>query len=1125
MMLCHKCQANNWQDAACCMRCGAELLQYCPACHKQCRPQAKFCDECGTPLAAKADATEELGKNEGQLELRISERIAPDAQRRRLTVMFCDLVESTVLSERLDPEELREVMDAYQKRATNVVAQFGGHVAKYLGDGLLAYFGYPQARGDDVRRAVRAGLEIVAAMPQLNAELRHIELIGQLPLRVRIGIHTGLAVVGDMGVGPYRDPMAAVGETPNVAARIQGFTSPDSVVVSAATQKLIETHFVCESLGLQILKGISAPMELHRVLREKTDESRIYGSGAANARPMVGRYNELGQLLEQWEQAKRGQSKIVLISGEAGIGKTRLMRELRAHVAREGYTHIEIRCLPHYQNTALYPAIEHVQRLLQFDCEDTPQQKLVKLEHKLKLYGLTPHEGVPLLASLLSLPHPEDYPPLDLSPAMRKQKTLQALIGLVVAEAERNPVLAVWEDVHWADPSTLELLDLFAQLTPAARILVLLIFRPDLKLSWDSRPHVTTLMINRLPGAEVRALVERLAEDDITTPEIIDQIVSTADGVPLFAEELTRMLLESDRLKQQDDRYASASIRPGLGIPITLQDLLTARLDQVPTARPVAQLAAILGREFRYDFLKVVSPWTEATLWRELSRLVETELLYQRGVLPHATYVFKHALIQEAAYQSLLKRTRKEYHARVANALEEHFPEVSETRPELIAHHLTAADLNQRAASYWYRAAQRAIERSANLEAIAQLRNGLNALRATPEGPERIQQELAMQSLLGMALIFAKGYSEREVEQAYARARELCRQLGETHLLYPVLWGQWAYYLVRGNYEVSHDISRQLLAAAERQNDTDLLLEAHVTQGLSSFYGGSGLAAAHAHFKHADSLYDLQQHHAHALTYGQDPGVVSLAALSWVLWLQGYPEQGLAAHRKCLEMAKARSHQHSLAYALAYGATFRQFRRDLEAARNLAERGIALSTEHGFPIWAMAASYTLGWTLAHAGEAGKAVTCLRDAIQAWRAIGAQVTRPHQLGLLADALAGTERPNEGLEVLKGAILEAQQTTERYYEPELYRLTGELLLQSAVPDEEQACAAFNQSLECARELGAKSWELRTAMSLARLRLKQGAREQARRTLAKVYEWFIEGFDTPDLRDAKVLLAQSA
>jgi len=1124
-MLCPKCQADNPQDALQCSGCGALLARYCPACHSRSRPQAKFCDECGTRLDAQLQPEGEQNEHESGLETRFAELQMSDAERRQLTVMFCDLVDSTVLSELLDPEEFREVMGAFQKRATSLIAQFGGHVAKYLGDGLLAYFGYPRAHGDDARRAVLAGLGIAAAMPQLNAELQYLKVVGQQPLRVRIGIHTGLVVVGEMAVGAHRESMAVVGETPNIAARIQGLAQPDSVVISAATNKLIETHFACEALGPQPLKGISAPMDLYRVLRERLEQSYIAGDSAASLRPMVGRDRELEELLQQWERIKQGQSRVVLLSGEPGIGKTRLTRELKAHVAREGHTHIEFRCLRDYQNTALHPAVEHLRQLLQFAPDDSLQQKLAKLERKLKLYGLTPDPVFPLLASLLSLPHPQGYPALDLSPSLQKQKTLQALIALLVAEAERAPVLAAWEDLHWADPSTLELLDLFARQAPAAPILAVMTFRPDLKLPWNSRPQVTTLVLQRLAGTQVRTMVEGLAQGKTIGPEIVEQIVSRAEGVPLFAEELTRMLLESAWLEQRNSSYAPANIRQGLGIPTTLQELLTARLDQVATARRVAQLAAILGREFRYDFLKIVSSWTEATLGRELNRLVDAGLLYQRGVPPHATYVFKHALIQEAAYQSLLKKTRKEYHARVANVLEQQFSEVAQTHPELIAHHLTGAELHQRAADYWYRAGRRAIERSANLEAITQLRNGLDALRAIPESPERSQQELAMQALLGMALIFAKGYSEREVEQAYARARDLCAQLGETPLLYPVLWGLWAYYLVRGDYEVSQDIGHQLLTMAERQQDTELLLEAHVIQGLNFFYGGSRLAVARAHLEQASSLYDLDQHKAHALSYGQDPGVVSLAALSWVLWLQGYPDQALAVYRKCLGLAEARAHQYSLAYALAYGATFHQFRRNVDSARELAQRGITLSSEHGFPIWAMASSYTLGWTFARTGEADKAVAYLRDAIQTWHAIGAQLTRPHQLGLLADALACAGRPDEGLEALKQALFEAHGTTERYYEPELHRLNGELLLQSATANEEQAESAFVQSLECARALGAKAWELRAAVSLARLKLRQGKRDQAHRTLAEVYEWFAEGFDTPDLRDARVVLAESA
>jgi class 3 adenylate cyclase/predicted ATPase len=1123
-MKCPECQATNDKDALSCGNCGAALPRKCPSCANINRAHARFCDTCGTALAAQVHVAETVQVDTvDETESNTKLTVSCEAERRQLTVMFCDLVDSTVLSELLDPEELREVMRAYQRRGTAAISRFGGYVARYLGDGLLAYFGYPQAHEDSPQRAVHAAREILGAMPHLNAELRPHEVIHRAPLRVRIGIHTGLVVVGDLGVEASHESMAIVGETPNVAARIQALAEPNTVVISGFTKKLVETRFVCESLGFRPLKGISTPMELYRVLGESTDQSHSFPSGGTSLTPMVGRREELDLLLERWEQARQGQSRVVLLKGEPGIGKTRLMRELKEHIARQGCTQIELRCLRYYQNTALQPVVEHLRQLFQFDHDDTPQEKLAKLEHKLNLYRLSPSTTVPLFAPLLSLPHAENYPPLDLSPFRQKQKTLQALIDLLIAEAQRNPVLAAWEDLHWADASTLELLDLFVQQAPASRILVLVTFRPDFSPPWDSHPYLTTVSLGRLSDADVRTLVEELTRGKALKSEIAEQIVGKTDGVPLFVEELTKMLCDSGPPEEQGELHGSASPNTSLAIPATLQDLLMARLDKFVTARRVAQLAATLGREFRYDFLRMVSPLPESALKRELDSLVNAELLYQRGVPPHGTYMFKHALIQEAAYQSLLRSTRREYHARIADALEQHFPDTVHTQPELLAHHLTKAGLGKQAARYWYEAARRSIERSGNLEAIAQLKNGLEVLGDLPETPERIHQELMMQALLGMALIFAKGYSEGEVERAYARARALCGKLGETPLLYPVLWGLWAYYLVCGKYEASHGIGKQLLTMAERQQDADLLIEAHATQGQNSFFGGSDLAAARAHFERVGALYDLRAHTSHALVYGQDPGVVALATLSWTLWLQGYPDQALSAHLASLELAQARSHQYSLAYALAYGATFRQFRRETEAAEELAQRAIALSTERGFPMWTMAATYTLGWTFTRAGETEKATSYLSDAIQAWHAMGARITRPHQLGLLADALAFSGQAEQGLEVLKKATAEACATNERYYEPELYRLTGEALLLSSAPDEERAGAEFLRAIECARDQGAKSWELRAATSLARLRMRRGENQAARAILEDVYRRFTEGFDTPDLLDAQRVLAE--
>jgi len=866
-----------------------------------------------------------------------------EAERRQLTVMFCDLVDSTALASQLDPEDLRAVVRAYQETCAKVIARFEGHIAQYLGDGLLVYFGYPLAHEDDAQRAVRTGLGIVEALGQLNTRL------GQergLYLAVRLGIHTGLVVVGDVGGGPRLEQLA-LGETPNLAARLQGLAPPNTVVISAATLPLLGGFFSCQSLGTQLLRGLPQPLEVYRVLSESTARSRLEAAGNAGLTPLVGREQEVGLLRERWVQVKDGLGQVVLLSGEAGIGKSRLVQVLQEHVAAEPQAWLTpCQCSPYYRNTALYPMIDLLERVaLRFAREESPPQKLRKLEGFLVQYGLPLAEAIPLFATLLSLPLPADYAPLAVSPEQQKQQTLHALLTIFLHIAAQQPLLFVMEDLHWVDPSTLELLTLLVDQGPTARILALWTFRPDFSPPWTGRAHLTQVTLPRLTRRQAAEMTARMVHRKPLPPEVIEQVVAKTDGVPLFVEELTKMVLESGLLREGEERYELTAPLPPLAIPATLHDSLMARLDRLATVKALAQLGATLGREFSYELFQAVALWDEATVQQGLYQLVAAEFLYQQGLPPHSRYLFKHALIQEAAYQSLLKSTRQQYHQRIAQVLEAQFPDTALLQPELVAHHYTEAGLSAPAVHYWQQAGQRAVERSAYAEAITHLSKGLDVLKTLSDTPEHLQQELDLQLALGPALGVIKGPASPEVAQAYARAQELCQQVGETPQHFPVMWGLWRFYNNRTEYQRARALGERLLRLAQQAHDVALLLAAHHALWGTLVWSGE-FAAAQAHLEQGRALYDPQQHHAHARLHGgHDPRVCALAHAALSLWILGYPDQALQRLREALTLAQALAPPPSLAPALDFATMLHLSRGEYRAAHERAEALMALATE------------------------------------------------------------------------------------------------------------------------------------------------------------------------------------
>ncbi|MFX1554476.1 MAG: AAA family ATPase [Promethearchaeota archaeon] len=1053
-------------------------------------------------------------------------RTPTEAERRQLTVMFCDLVGSTALSEQLDPEELREMVHTYQRVCGDVIKRFEGHIAQYLGDGLLAYFGYPLAHEDDAQRAVHTGLGILEEMGRVNTGL---EADKGLRLAVRIGIHTGLVVVGETGRGDRHEQLA-LGDTPNIAARLQEIAEPDTAIISLTTYRLIQGFFTCRDSGLHRLKGVSAPVQVYRVLGESGAESRLDAAISTGLTPLVGREQEIGLLLDRWEQVQEDAGHVVFLCGEAGIGKSRLLQAIKDRVSREACTRIEWRCSPYYRNSALYPAIAHLQRLLKFTREDTPGDKLSKLEGMMRQYCFILSEVVPLLASLLSISIANRYPPLNLTPEVQKQRIMEVLLAWLLEDAKKQPLLFMVEDLHWADPSTVELLTLLMDQGPTAGILTVFTFRPDFRPPWTMRSHLTQITLTRLTPKQVEVMVERVAKGKALPAEVLQQVVTKTDGVPLFVEELTKMVLESGLLREQENRYELAGPLAPLAIPSTLQDSLMARLDRLATVKETAQLGATLGREFSYELLQAVSLQDEATLRRELAQLVDAELVYQRGVPPHIRYIFKHALIQGAAYQSLLKSKRQQYHQRIARVLEERFPETGEVQPELLAHHYTEAGLSREALRYWHRAGQLAIEQSANREAIAHLNKGLEVLRTLPDTPERNEQEIGIQIALGVPLIATKGYGAPEVEDAYTRARELSRGIRETPRLFPVLRGLWNCYLLRARLQTAYELGEQLLTLAQKQQDSALLVGAYRVLGSTLFFQGE-LASAQKYVEEGIALYDHEQHSSLAFLYGADPGVVCRLYLAWLLWLRGYPDQALNGIYDALNLARELHHPFTLAFALSVSAMGHQFRRDGEAVQELADEAIVLCSEQRIAQWLALGNIQRGWVLSERGRREEGAAQMHQGLAAWEGTGADLVRPYYLSLLTEAYGKVGKVEEGLTLLGEALAAADRNGERWWEAELYRLKGELIVrqgveevQSPQPGVQQMSEAegnLRHAVEIARRQGAKSLELRAVMSLSRLLQKQGKKRNARQMLAKIYSWFVEGFDDPDLKKAKELL----
>jgi predicted ATPase len=945
--------------------------------------------------------------------------------------------------------------------------------------------------------------------------------LADVQLQARVGIATGTAVVGDLiGEGASREA-AVVGDVPNLAARMQVLAAPNTVVISDSTRRLVGGLFELDEVGPQRVKGFAEPLPVWRVSGESRIEGRFEARQTAGLTPLVGREEEIALLLGRWRQARDGEGQVVLLAGEPGIGKSRLVRELRGRLSEEPHFRLLCQCSPHHTASPLHPLIEQMERAAGFARNDPPAMRVDKLEALLARGTEQLGEVVPLIAALLGEPTGERYPALTLTPEVQKRRTLQALVEQLAGLAAQQPVLALYEDVHWIDPSTLEFLGLVIERVQRLPVLVLITSRSEFPPPWTGDAHVTSLTMSRLGRRQGADLVARVTGDKTLPAAIVDQIVARTDGVPLFVEELTKTVLESGLLADAGDHYELSGPLPPLAIPTTLHDSLMARLDRLAPIKEVAQIGAVIGREFSHELLAAVAPMSANQLCDALEQLVNSELVFRRGTLPEASYSFKHALVQDAAYQSLLKSKRQQLHARIAQMLEQHLTEAGENAPEVLAHHLTHAGLPARAIPYWRGAGELAAARSANLEAIAHLSKGLELIGTLPDTPEHLNEELALRIAIGGPLIATQGHAAPEVERTYSRAWALCDQLGRSAELFPVLRGLWNYHLVRGELRRAHDLSARLVALAEEQRTPVRRALARRARGTTLVLLGR-FADAEAALNEGIAIDDAVadwDNPAHLLLYTERAGVVCRLHSAWTFWFLGFPDRALESVEAGLALGRRLAHVHSLAFALIWAALLHNLRREFAEARGRADAAIRIASEHRLPQWLAFANICRCFALVGLGQRREGIAQLQTGLADWNGTGARVLDTQWLGFTAEACAQAGRFDDALAALDRATATAAATGECYYQAELDRLRGLVLV--ATGEDAEAAGWLQQAMDTARGQQAKSLELRAATSLARLWRDQGRRAQAHDLLVQVYDWFTEGFDTVDLKDARALL----
>jgi len=1031
----------------------------------------------------------------------------PEAgERRQLTVLFCDMVGFTELANRVDPEVLQRIIRSYEDTCAVCITRYEGYVFQRLGDGIVAFFGYPLAHEGEAERAIHAGLEIIEALSKLDVpDAGH--------LAVRIGIATGLVVVSSAEKG-------AVGETMNLASRLQAIAAPGSIIVSERVHRLAGGSFEYEDLGEHSLKGIGQPTRAWRVVGVSAAASRFDAATRGGLTPLVGRELEIGLLTDRWQLAQDGEGQVVLLSGEPGIGKSRILSALRERLGTQGAGTLRFQCSPYYLNSAFYPSIDNLERALKFGRDESPASKLDKLEALIVIHYGRPLSDVRFIASILSIPCEDRYGPLSMTGQRHKDETIRALVDLAEAAARRAPSLMLYEDAHWADPTTLEVLDLLVDRIRSFPMLLVVTHRPEFQPKWTGHGHVTGLALSRLTRAQSSAIVSRLCGGKALPADLLEQILAKTDGVPLFVEELTKAILESGSLKEAGDHYDYASASRTITIPATLRDSLMARLDRFMPVKEIAQIGAAIGREFGYELIAAVAPMGKVQLDDALARLTDSGLAFRRGVIPDAAYTFKHALVQDAAYDSLLKTRRQELHGKIARVLEERFPARKDNEPELLAYHLTAARLNEPAIAYWHKAGELALKRMALTEAISHLIKGLELVSTLPPSPERDTKELELRIPLGSAWMALRGWAASEVWAAFDPALTFAKSLGRNEALLPILWGRWFHIQVQGRLPEAVQLANEMLDTAKATSNPALRVVGHTAAAWSYFWLGQ-LVTAREHADRVLALYAGPEHgHIVDLTNHDPKTMAGIITSNWT-WMLGYPDQAVQVSNAADDHARQRGHPFDLGYALgSFGSWLFEYRGEPEVLFARADECERIGRDNSLSFFfEVQAPRTRAVALIRTGQLTQGIAELSKYIDP--PMTTRDMRPYMVTLLAEAMSAAGNHEQALRLVGEAIeqAEAPDWQGHAHYAESLRIKGWILQQMG--RREEAERHYRAAIDFARKQQAKSWELRASTSLARLLAERGEHDAARELLAPVYNWFTEGFDTKDLREANALL----
>jgi len=1051
--------------------------------------------------------TSEIGQAQGKFS-----PVTAAGERRHLTVMICDLVGSTALSARLDPEDMSAVIDAFQAACARITLAFDGFLADFRGDGILAYFGYPRAHEDDAERTVRAALDIAAAVARLNTPAEE-------PLSVRIGIATGLVVVGGLGEGPLREH-AVIGDTPGLAARLQALAEPGTVVVAASTRRLLGDRFLLRDLGFHEVKGIAEPIAAWAVDGVSASQSRFQAIHATTGlTDLIGREDELAFLLERQRLAWKGVGQIVLISGEPGIGKSRLVTALEMRIANASHTLLHYQCSPYHTNSPLFPFIAQLEGALGFRTDDSSEKRLDKLEAHL---GAAPHvrDAIPLIAALLSIPFGDRYPKLAPNPAQQRRRTFAALLDQFEGLAHQKPVLFLFEDAQWADAASLELIDLTVERVRQLPVLALFTVRPEFEPRWVGLPNVSTLMLGRLSRNNVESIVTQVAGGLALPTEVMSQIVAKTDGNPLFVEELTKTVLEGGILVKDAGRYRLEGRLPPLAIPTTLQDSLMARLDRLAPVKEIGQIGAAIGREFSYSLMREVVGRDEPSLKDALAKLEQAELVFRRGEPPEAVYSFKHALVRDAAYESLLKSRRQHLHGQIARKMEEKFPDIVVSQPEIVAHHFAEAGLVEPAVAYWLKAGNLALGRSANA-AVGHLEHGLKLIPRIDNPMLRNKLELLLQTSLGNSLRAIKGWSSDSVKKAYTRALQLCRETGLDEHTFPAVFGLWTWNFLRATLEEAQALAEHLLNTAENAGDSVYKVLAYEASGFTLF-GQGKFAAAHTELERSISFCEDSSSASYLDLSAQDPRVHVRLYDGLTLCFLGFPDQALRLCADARRHADVSRHPFSEAMAQTISLRVHQLRGETAIVADQANAAITLCEEHEFVHYLAMSRILRGWARAQQGDFEEGIAEIQEGLDKERAIGALLFEAYSLGLLADACVKNKRYVQALEFVQQVNLD-EENTEHFYAAEIHRLLGETYLRST-KNLDKAGHYFSKGLRIARKQKAKLLELRLCLSICDLSDLTENSGTCRSQLAETYRFFSEGFDTADLVRARVRLENS-